>query len=463
MSSTIEADVVVLGAGPAGLSAAQRLAAAGKSVIVVEKAAQVGGISKTIRFRGCSFDLGGHRFYTKLPEVMALWEKTLGDDFLVRPRLSRIYYRNRFFDYPLKPLDALFGLGILESLGVISSYVYSRLFPYKSEENFEQWVSNRFGRRLYRIFFKNYTEKLWGIPCTELRSEWSAQRIGKLSLLEAIRDAFSRKKGSKVKSLIDTFRYPKYGPGMMYERMAQGIADAGGEVTLRAEVVGVERAGNGKLCVVADTGTGMVRYVAASVVSTIPIDELLARISPPPDPAALEAVQALRYRSLVVVNIILDGPNPFPDNWIYVHTPGIRLGRIQNFGNWSPYMVDRPERTSLGLEFFCDEGDDFWNLSDADLIECGLGDVVRLKLVRKSDFVDGFVCRVPKAYPVYDREYATHLNVVRAYLGSIGGLQTVGRGGMFRYNGMDHSVLAGLWAAENILGRAWKDPWEIKD
>jgi protoporphyrinogen oxidase len=455
-------DAIILGAGPAGLSGAYELARSKKNVFIFEKESQVGGISKTIKFKGCFFDLGGHRFHTNFSEVSSLWEEVLGEDFLVRPRLSRIYYKNKFFDYPLTPINAFFGLGTLESLGIVLSYCKSKIFPFKKEDNMEQWVSNRFGKKLFRTFFKTYTEKVWGISCNELSSDWSAQRIKNLSLFEAIKNAIFPKEEIKAKTLIDKFRYPKYGPGMMYEGMAKKIIESGGEIVLDSKVKEIIREGDRIKSVRIESRDKMMCYSAENFISTIPISQLVKIISPRADESIIAAADSLKYRSFVSVGIILNCPNPFPDNWIYVHSPEIKLGRIQNFKNWSAFMVDEKNKTTLGLEYFCSEGDEFWKMSDADIIELGLGEVEKLGLIKKSDYIAGFVTRVSKAYPIYDKNYKENMKIIRKYLSTFANLQTIGRNGMFRYNNMDHSVLAGLWAAGNILGEK-NNIWDIND
>ncbi len=462
--TTQMADVIILGAGPAGLSGGYELVKRNnKHVFLFEKDGQAGGISKTIKFRGCFFDLGGHRFHTDLPEVSGLWEEILGKDFLVRKRLSRIYYKNKFFNYPLTLANAFFGLGILESLVIVSSYLKSKILPSKNEKTMEQWVSNRFGRKLFKTFFKTYTEKVWGIPCDKLSSDWSAQRIKNLSLFEAIKNSVLPRGKVKAKTLIDKFYYPKYGPGMMYEEMARKIVEYGGEVRLDSSVRELIAEGSEIKSVLIESDNKMGRYLAKNFISTIPVNQLVKMISPGADKHVIEAADGLRYRSFISVSVILKCSNSFPDNWIYVHSPEIKLGRIQNFRNWSPFMVDEENKTTLGLEYFCNENDEFWKMSDDEMIKLGLEEFAKLNLIaEKWEFLDGFVVRIPKAYPVYDSSYIKNMKIVRKYLDTFSNLQTIGRNGMFRYNNMDHSVLSGLWAARNVLGEK-NDIWDIND
>lgn len=462
MKKNIEkVDVIIFGAGPAGLAAADKLVKNKKKVIVFEKEDQVGGISKTKEYKGYRFDLGGHRFFTKSKEVNALWDETLGKDFLKRPRLSRIYYKNKFFDYPVKPMNALKGLGIGESIMILGSYIRVKLFPSKEEKNFEQWVSNRFGKRLFNHFFKSYTEKLWGIPCEEIQAEWAAQRIKGLSLTSAIKNALFPDKSGKIKTLIDEFKYPKYGPGMMYERMAENVEKMGGKILKQTEVAKLHHNGSEiESVIVKDKSGKETEYKADFYLSSMPITLLVQSLNPAAPKAALQASMNLTYRSFITVSVILKGKNPFPDTWIYIHSPEVKMGRIQNFKSWSPFMVPDKKHIALGLEYFATEGDDLWKMKDKDLIDLALTELEKIHLGKKKDFVDGFVIRVPKAYPVYDSAYPKNIKTVRNYLDGFKNLQPIGRYGMFKYNNMDHSILTGLYAAEHILGQH-RNVWEV--
>lgn len=454
-------DVIAFGAGPAGLAAAIKLAKNGKRALIFEKDKQVGGISKTLQYKGYRFDLGGHRFFTKSKEVNELWNETLGEDFLIRPRLSRMYYRKKFFAYPVKPFDALSKLGILESFLILASYFQSKLFPYKEENNYEQWVTNRFGKKLYLTFFKTYNEKLWGIPCTEMQAEWVAQRIKGLSFRTVIKNAlFPNRKGTP-KTLIDEFKYPKYGPGMMYEKMAENINKTASQILMEKEIIKINH-NNFKVesVVVKDHDGSENEYTADHFLSSMPITELIKRMSPAVPSEVAKAADKLTYRSLLTINVILDSPSPFPDTWIYIHAPEVKMGRIQNFGNWSPYMLADKNKTALGLEYFCTEGDDFWQTPDGKLNEIGLDELEKIGLGKKSSFVDGFIARTPKAYPVYDSTYPENIKLIKDYLNQFENLQPIGRYGMFKYNNMDHSILTGVYAAENILGMK-HDIWKV--
>lgn len=453
--------VAIFGAGPAGLAAADKLVKNNQSVIVFEKDKQVGGISKTLEYKGYRFDLGGHRFFTKSPEVNDLWDETLGSDFLVRSRLSRIYYKNIFFDYPIKPLNALRGLGLQESILIGFSYLKAKIFPYKEEKNFTRWISNRFGKRLFNHFFKSYTEKLWGIPCGQIQAEWAAQRIKGLSLMSALKNAFFPDKSGKIKTLIDEFKYPRYGPGMMYEKMAENIEKRGGNILKESAIVKINHENFAAKSVIVKNNRGEEKeYLADNFLSSMPITELIEKLEPAAPEEVIAAAKKLSYRSFITISVILNSPNPFPDTWIYIHSPEVKMGRIQNFKKWSPFMVPDDGKTALGLEYFASEGDALWNMRDEDLLKLGMEELEKIGLGERSSFVDGFVSRVPKTYPVYDAAYPENLEMIKTYLKKFKNLQPIGRYGMFKYNNMDHSILTGIYAAENILG-AHHDIWEV--
>ncbi len=453
--------IVVCGAGPAGLTAAYLLAGKGYAVTVLEADSIVGGISRTARYKGYRFDIGGHRFFTKIPAVQSLWDELLGDEFIEVPRLSRILYNGRFFNYPLKASNALFGLGLWEAGLIVLSYIHARMSPHPAEENFEQWVSNRFGSRLYRIFFKTYTEKVWGVPCTEIRAEWAAQRIQGLSLAHAILSATSlNRRAPAIKTLIQQFRYPRLGPGQMWERCAARVSDLGGSVLLNHRVVGLETDGSRVTAATVDGPGGARRIEAEHFISTMSLRSLVRALGPVRPPAALEAAEKLAYRDFILVALILDHDKLFSDNWIYVHTPGVQVGRIQNFNNWSAAMVPQPGVTCIGMEYFCFKGDNLWESSDAELIELATREFEALGLAPNATVVDGAVVRMPKAYPIYDATYRENLGVIREYIDPITNLHTVGRNGMHKYNNQDHSMYTAMLAIENMRG-ADHDLWEV--
>src|SRR5215472_17283305 len=401
--TTASKNVVVIGAGPAGLTAAYELAKHDLPPIVLEKRNIVGGLARTENYEGYRFDLGGHRFFTKSLEVQRMWHELLGKDFLLRPRLSRIYYNKKFFFYPLKPLNALKGLGVRESFLIVTSYLWRQIFPYRREDTFEQWVTNRFGRPLFRTFFKAYTEKVWGISCSELKAEWAAQRIKDLSLRTALINMFLKSK-KPIKTLIEEFDYPRYGPGMMWSAVKSEIERRAGTVLTEAEVVRINRTGQRIDSVVVRRHGREETIEAANFISSMPVSEFVRRLDKPPV-AVAEAAARLRYRDFLTVVCIVNKPELFPDNWIYVHDPEVQVGRIQNFKNWSPDMVPDSTKTSLGLEYFCTEGDALWRMRDEELIQLATSEVERIGLCRAADVEDGCVVRVPKAYPIYQSDY----------------------------------------------------------
>jgi protoporphyrinogen oxidase len=456
---------VIIGAGPAGLTAAYELKKRGVTTSVLEASTQVGGLSRTVNYRGYRFDIGGHRFFSKVPLINELWQEILGEEFLLRPRLSRIYYNQHFFNYPLKPINALVGLGPAESLLVGLSYLRARFIHNRAEKTFEEWVSNRFGYRLYRIFFKTYTEKVWGVPCNEISADWAAQRIKNLSLKEAVRNAVlgatQGMDGIAITSLIEQFHYPRLGPGMMWEKCEASLAKQG-TVTLRGMKVERIRHRQGQVeCVTARTETGeRVDYDGAHFISTMPLRELIHALDPlPPDPV-LKAARGLRYRDYLTVVLVVDRESVFPDNWLYVHSPEVKLGRIQNYKNWSPYMVPDPSRTSLGLEYFLWDKDEEWSWPQERLIERGVRECAQIGLIDPREVKDGTVVRMEKAYPVYDQTYQESVATIRQYLKTFSNLQTIGRNGLHRYNNQDHSMLTGVYAAGNILGER-HDVWAV--
>jgi protoporphyrinogen oxidase len=452
--------VVICGAGPAGLTAAYVLAKAGYAVTVLEADDIVGGISRTARYKDYRFDIGGHRFFTKITEVQSLWEELLGDEFIDVPRLSRILYNGKFFNYPLKAANALAGLGLSQSAMIIFSYLNARLSPHPTEDNFEQWVSNRFGERLYRIFFKTYTEKVWGIPCTEIRAEWAAQRIQGLSLARAILSATTlQRRAPAIKTLIQKFKYPRLGPGQMWERCAERISELGGSVLLGHCVTELETEGGHVVAARVLSPSGAVRIEGEHFISTMSLRSLTRALGSAPE-SARAGGEGLTYRDFILVALILDHDRLFPDNWIYVHTPGVKVGRIQNFNNWSSAMVPHSGETCVGMEYFCFKGDELWNSSDAQLIELATRELASLDLAAGARVIDGTVVRMPKAYPIYDSMYRENLDSIRAYIDPISNLHTVGRNGMHKYNNQDHSMYTAMLAVENMQG-ASHDLWEV--
>jgi len=455
-----EKGVVIIGAGPAGLTAAYVLSKLGQCSTVLEADSIVGGLARTAEYKGYLFDIGGHRFFTKVSLVDQLWREILGDDFITRPRMSRIFYNSKFFQYPLEPMNALFGLGIVETVRCVVSYGWSKLFPAKVEDNFEDWVSNRFGKRLYNIFFKSYTEKVWGISCREIKAEWAAQRIKGLSLTSVIVNAlWPKKKQPKdrvIKTLINEFEYPRRGPGMMWTKAKELVEKKGSQVLLNSPVTRI-RWEPGRVTAVEAGGK---TYTGVQFISSMPIRQLIGALDPAPPAQLGRAAEDFNYRDFLTVCIICKGVNLFPDNWIYIHDPKVKVGRIQNYGNWSPEMVPDPANSCLGLEYFCFEGDNLWTMSDEGLIRQAGDELVYLGLIDRSSILDGTVLRMPKAYPVYDGTYQRGITAIREFLKGIPNLQLVGRNGMRRYNNQDHSMLTAVLAARNICGANY-DLWRV--
>ena len=455
---------LIIGAGPAGLTAGYELVRHGHQAEILEADPQyVGGLARTVEYRGFRFDIGGHRFFSKSAEIEALWSELLGPRLRECARLSRVYYGGRFFKYPLEPIDALRNLGAVEALQCLISYLRVQRQPPVQIRSFEDWVVSAFGRRLYQIFFKTYTEKVWGIPCDQISADWAAQRIRGLSLVSVMRSLFRvpNANGPIVKTLVDRFRYPALGPGEMWQKAAQMIEKAGGAVRMGNPVREVHRKDGRIVAVTTNNGDGPHTHCADSFVSTMPLADLIAAFNPPPPDAVIAGARGLRYRDFITVALIIDQPELFPDNWIYIHDPGVRVGRIQNFKNWSAEMVPDPRFTVLGLEYFCTKNDSMWSSSDEQLVRIATDELATLGLADKSKVVDGAVVRQPKAYPLYDHDYRTNVAKVREFLDlEAPNLQVAGRNGMHKYDNQDHAMMTGLMAARNIMGASY-DLWRV--
>jgi protoporphyrinogen oxidase len=458
--------VVVIGAGPAGLTAAYVLGKAGRTCTVFEADEVVGGLARTVEREGWRFDIGGHRFFTKVSEVQALWHEILGpDDLLVRSRLSRIYYGGKFFDYPMKVGNALKGLGALESARCILSYLWVRVNPPGDVSSFEGWTARRFGWRLYRTFFKTYTEKIWGMPATEIQADWAVQRIRNLSLSRAVLNAatFGRNR-TTVTSLIEQFEYPRLGPGMMWEQARRLVEAQGSTVRPATTVTKIRRSGGRAATVTIQSGRGAAAVTEElpvdHVISSMPLGELVLSMEPPAPEEVQQAAKSLHYRDFLTVALVVPAERGFPDNWIYVHEPDVRLGRVQNFGSWSEAMV-KEGKTCLGLEYFVFEGDEMWTMSDEDLVALGISELRAIGLVGWDDVEAGYVVRMPKAYPVYDPGYAERVETIRRFLETgAANVHPVGRNGMHRYNNQDHSMLTAILTVENLFGEDF-DTWAV--
>jgi protoporphyrinogen oxidase len=460
MEQKQERQFVIIGAGPAGLTAGYELTKQSQRPILLEQYDKVGGLARTENYKGYHFDMGGHRFFTKSEPVNQMWHEVLGDDFLRRPRLSRIFYQDKFFYYPLKIWNALSQLGLWQAILIGFSFIYWQIFPYKKEETFEQWVTNRFGKQLFEIFFKTYTEKVWGIPCSELKAEWAAQRIKNLSLKTALLSMII-KPGDSITSLIEEFNYPRLGPGMLWTEVKNQIETHGGEVHLNSPVVRIHRTGNHiDSIVVSQEGAGEHVIHGTDFISSMPVSEFVKKIDPVPA-EVLQAANKLNYRDFLTVCLIVNRDELFPDNWIYIHSPEVKVGRIQNFKNWSPDMVPDLSKTSLGMEYFCTKGDDFWNTPDTELIKLAKQELERIGLANADEVIDGCVFRVENAYPVYDAEYADYLKIVRDFVDGLSNFQTIGRNGLHRYNNQDHSMITGTLAVRNLLFGETNDLWNV--
>lgn len=456
---------IVIGAGPAGLTSAYELSKLGISSTILEADEQVGGLSRTVNYKGYRFDIGGHRFFSKVPLINELWREMLSEDFLLRPRLSRIHYRGHFFDYPLKAANALAGLGPVEALLVMLSYSKAKLLPHAEETNLEQWVSNRFGQRLYEIFFKTYTEKVWGIPCAEISADWAAQRIKNLSLKEAVRSALfgggKSADGEIITTLIEQFHYPRLGPGMMWDCCKDLLASQGNETVHGVKIDKIRHRKGRVESVIGHKSNGEnVEFDGDQFISSMPLRRLIQSLDPLPPDVVLEAANSLRYRDYLTVVLMAKREHVFPDNWIYIHSPEVKMGRIQNYKNWSPEMVPDQSRSSLGLEYFLWQKDDEWTWSNDRLIDLGIKECAQIGLIQPDEVEDGTVVRMKKAYPVYDQDYQNRVDIIRNYLETIPNLQTIGRNGLHRYNNQDHSMLTGVYAARNIVGEK-NDVWAV--
>ncbi|MEL6873876.1 MAG: NAD(P)/FAD-dependent oxidoreductase [Pseudomonadota bacterium] len=460
-------DVAVIGAGPAGLTAAYLLSKKGYSVTVIEKdPTYVGGISRTVEYEGFRFDIGGHRFFSKSKEVVDLWNEILPDDFIQRPRMSRIYYEGKFYSYPLRAFEALWNLGIWRSSLCMLSYAKAKVFPKKDVKSFEDWTVNQFGWKLYSIFFKTYTEKVWGMPCDEMSADWAAQRIKGLSLWNAVTDGLKRslglnKKpndGQEVKTLLETFRYPRLGPGMMWDAARDFVRSKGNDVLMGHSLKQLAQDADGNWRMSATTDAGEKVITAKHVISSAPMRELASRIHPLPQ--TLPQAKELNYRDFLTVALMVKSEDLFPDNWIYIHDDRVQVGRVQNFRSWSPEMVPDESIACVGLEYFCFENDGLWSSSDEDLVELAKKEMAILGLCKPEDVVGGAVVRQEKAYPVYDDSYEQNVAEMRDDLESrFPTLHMVGRNGMHRYNNQDHAMMTAMLTVENI--EAGKRKWNV--
>lgn len=473
----LNVDVAIIGAGPAGLTAGYLLTKAGKTVAIIEKdETYVGGISRTVEHEGYRFDIGGHRFFSKSKQVVDLWNEILPDDFIQRPRMSRIYYEGKFYSYPLRAFEALRNLGLFRSALCMASYAWARAFPVREVKSFEDWTSNQFGKKLYSIFFKTYTEKVWGMPCDEMSADWAAQRIKGLSLMSAVVDGVKRSlglnrkpnDGMQAKTLLESFRYPRQGPGMMWEAARDKIVASGkGQVIMGHALDQLAHVssgdGRGGWRMTAKGRSGMVTIEARHAISSAPMRELARRMHPLPQ--STFHANELKYRDFLTVALMVEGEDLFPDNWIYIHDSKVKVGRVQNFRSWSPEMIPDENMACVGLEYFCFEGDGLWSMEDAELIELATKEMQVLGLLDPKKVKGGAVVRQEKAYPVYDEDYAANVAEMRAELEeNYPTLHLVGRNGMHRYNNQDHAMMTAMLTVENIVaGERVYDIWCVNE
>ncbi|MDZ4875675.1 MAG: hypothetical protein CLLPBCKN_005095 [Chroococcidiopsis cubana SAG 39.79] len=454
--------IYILGAGPAGLAAAYTLTQKGQPVVVVERDTRVGGLAKSIEYQGFILDFGPHRFFTKLAPVLKLWSEVLGKDRVTVNRLTRIYYGGKYFSYPLKAKEALLTMGPIESVKILVSYAQSQLFPNRHPRNFAQWVTSRFGRRLFEIFFQAYTEKLWGIPCTEISADWAAQRIKGLSLLKAARSALLGNDG-KVKTLIDRFEFPRLGSGQLYEKIGEYLRQHNQSVLLNTEVVQVHH-DNSQVTQITlrNRQTGEESTVnCGGVISSVPISLLVQQMNPTAPSEAIAAAKSLKFRNTILVYLIVEGNNLFPDNWLYINEPSVQLGRVTNFANWSPEMLPNQHQTPLCCEYWCNYDEPMWQQPEAELLERAERELRKIGLLHQEKVSGGFVVRLPRTYPIYAGNYQQALSDIQSYLQPFSNLQLVGRYGAFKYNNQDHSLLMGILAAENVLSPGKHNLWSV--
>jgi protoporphyrinogen oxidase len=454
--------VLILGAGPAGLGAAYELARHQVRCTLVDKNDLVGGLARTQEFKGFRFDVGPHRFFTKEETVNRLWHEVLGADFVPVRRLTRIFYGQRFFHYPLKAMDALLGLGLARSIAAFASYLYARtIYRGRKAQSFEEWITFHFGWQLYRAFFKTYTEKVWGIPCSQIAAQWAAQRIRGLNLWRAAKTAFLGNRDG-IRTLVDQFHYPRLGAGMLYEKMAEKARAVGGRVLLGCTVEEIFISGNRVTGFHCSDGQRFDVGPEDCLLSSIPITEFVAKLSVPPPPAVLEAARKLRYRDHITVNLTYFGPRPFPDNWIYVHSEKVRTARITNYSNFTREMVPANDAHGLAVEYFCFREDDIWKMPDDQLIRLAVDELRQIGVVNAENVKDGFVVREKDAYPAYYAGYESSYETLKSYVAGLANVQMIGRGGMFKYGNQDHALMTGILAARNLVGES-HDVWAVRE
>ena len=455
--------VVIIGSGPAGMACAHTLTGNGQPCTVIDKENAPGGLCRTIDYRGYLFDMGGHRFLSKSEDINNLWHDIMGEDMLHVRRLSRIYYRNKYFNYPLSFFNTFWNLGPIEGFLCVASYFKAKIRP-MDDSTFENWVVNRFGRRLFKIFFKTYTEKVWAVACEDISADWAVQRLRGLSLRVAIKKAILGMKAGIPKTLSSEFLYPRTGPGELYKRLQESIVTAGGRFLFGRRAMAIRHDGQKIISIdIEDRRDSKKEELPVDhLFSSMPLTDAVKMLEPQPPEYVTAATKKLRFRDFLIVNIILDKEHVFPDQWIYVHSPEVKVGRIQNYKNWSPAMVIDPRKTSLGIEYFVSEKGGLWQMNDVDLINFAVNELEKIGIVSRRHLVSGFVVRCPNAYPVYLLDYQENLKIIRDYLSRFQNFQTMGRAGLFRYDNSDHALLTGIYAAKNFLGHPRRDIWSME-
>ncbi len=449
--------VAIIGAGPAGLSAGYSLSKMGIYVEIFEKSASVGGMSKSISLWGQIVDLGPHRFFSSDPRVNKLWLEIVQNKYSMVKRLTRIFYKDKFFDYPIKPLNAFYNLGSKNAFLCTFSYLKSKILPPKDTSTFEGWVIKRFGFKLYTIFFKSYSEKLWGIPCHELDSDFAKQRIKKLSLFEAVKSALKLNSKHKHKTLVDEFAYPLFGTGMVYEEMKNRILKLGGKINLSTDIISVKASSNGSRPNIVFENQKKKSF--DHIISTMPLTNLISKIGAPKK--VLSSSKKLKFRNTILVYLKIQEPKLFPDQWIYIHSEKLKTGRITNFKNWTKSINKNKKDSILCLEYWCNDKDKLWIRKDIELVEIAIRDLMFSGLVKKDKIIDSKVIKIPKCYPVYSKGYKKNISVIKNFLIDLKEISVIGRYGSFKYNNQDHSILMGILAAENISGTNHNDLWAL--
>ena len=459
----LSTECCILGAGPAGLASALELVRNGiKDIVLLDRNPVTGGLSRTENREGYLFDVGPHRFFTNNKEINSLWKSTLGNDFQAVNRLTRIYYNNKFFNYPIKAGDVITKLGVFELSHAMFSYLGSKFRINAKEDTFEDWISNKFGRKLFKTFFKTYTEKVWGIPCDQIGAEWAAQRIKGLDIIQVIKNSFNLTGKGSIKTLVDQFDYPVKGAGQMYEAWADEITRAGGKIILNATVKKIHTTDHKITSVIYNVDNTEYEITANQYFSSIPLTHFFYLQASEVDKKIRNAVDALYYRDHITVDLLIDTEDVFPDQWIYIHAPEVKMARIANYNNFSKTMVKHEKKTALSVEYFVFQNEELWKMSDADVIELAKEELNLTKLVSKERVLKGWVVRETESYPTYYLGFKEHYSLLQNEIDKYSNLFPIGRGGMYKYNNQDHSIMSGLLASRNYVSKERKyNLWDI--